>query len=297
MTPKQLAAFVTVAQEKTISAAAEKLHLTKPAVSMAISELEKQLGQPLFDRQHNRLHLNQQGARLLPYADELLTRQRTIKTLFNQQSLSGTLTIGASDTLGNQVLPFLIRGFEQHTGHTQQQLRITNTNRICEMLSAFELDIGLVEGHIQQPQLVHEPWRQDMLCVIAAPNHPLAQPEAKVSLSKLENSQWILREPGSGSRDNFFERIAPRLRHYQIRFELNSTEAIINAVSAGLGFSIMSLLSARHALAARRVSQIQLPLDLSRHYHLVYHQEKYLSPLLSHFLDFCRQWHDEDLAL
>lgn len=287
---KQLRVFVTVAQESTITAAAKKLFLSKPAVSMALSELEKQLDHKLFDRNNNRLMINEQGKRLLPLADELLARSQTIEHLFNQTGpATGQLRIGSSDTVGNQLTPFLLRDFRQHAEHHDQSLFISNTSHICHMLSEFELDVGLVEGKVQQADLIVEPWLNDEMMVACHPDHPLTQID-NLQLTDLEHSEWILRESGSGTREFFLNRIAPRLAHWQQAFELNTTEAIINCVAAGLGITCLSKLAVQHAVNDKRLVLLDLPIDMRRQYWLLYHKEKYQSPLLTLFLDFCRQW-------
>ena len=287
---KQLRVFVTVAQERTITAAAEKLFLSKPAVSMALSELEKHLGHKLFDRNNNRLIINEQGKRLLPLADELLARSNDIEQMFNYAGpISGKLKIGSSDTVGNQVTPFLLRDFRRDSKHDNQSLFISNTAQICHMLSEFELDVGLVEGKVQQSDLVVQPWLDDEMVVACHPDHPLTKID-NLSLSDLEHSQWILREPGSGTREFFLNRIAPRLEEWQQAFELNTTEAIINCATAGLGITCLSRLAVEHAVKDNRLVTLSLPLDTHRQYWLLYHKEKYQSPLLKLFLDFCQHW-------
>ncbi|CAG21335.1 MULTISPECIES: LysR family transcriptional regulator [Photobacterium] len=287
---KQLKVFVTVAQERTITAAADKLFLSKPAVSMALSELEKQLDHKLFDRNNNRLIINEQGKRLLPLADELLSRSHSIENLFDQTGpVTGNLKIGSSDTVGNQITPFLLRDFRESSQHYNQSLFISNTAQICHKLSEFELDIGLVEGKVQQNDLVTEPWLDDEMVVVCHPSHPLTLIN-NLRLVDLENSEWVLREPGSGTREFFLNRISPRLEKWHQAFELNTTEAIINCVAANLGITCLSKLAIQHAVNDNRLVILELPLDMRRQYWLLFHKEKYQSPLLKLFLNFCQKW-------
>ncbi|WP_330961789.1 LysR substrate-binding domain-containing protein [Photobacterium sp. 53610] len=287
---KQLRVFVAVAQEKTITAAAERLYLTKPAVSMALAELEKQLGQPLFDRYHNRLTLNHHGKRLLPLADELLHRTHSIEQLFEQDGpLTGHLAIGSSDTVGNQLTPFLLRDFRARSHHHDQSLLIGNTASICQKLRDFELDIGLVEGQVNQPVLISQPWLKDEMVVICHPAHPLRQYKT-LTFSDLANTEWVLRESGSGTRDYFLNQIAPEVTHWHLAFELNTTESIINSVAAGLGMTCLSRHAVYHALQEKRVAELPLTLPKERQYWLLYHKNKYNSPLLAAFIQFCLHW-------
>ncbi|HDY7734036.1 TPA: LysR family transcriptional regulator [Vibrio vulnificus] len=290
---KQLKVFTTITQHNTLTAASESLFLSKAAVSMALSELEKQIGHHLFDRVNNRLILNQEGQKLLPLADELLSRASAIESLFDQDmTLSGQLRIGASDTIGNQVAPYLLSDFRRHTQHQAQSLFISNSAQICDMLVDYELDIALIEGKTLHPELNATQFSEDEMCVICPPDFPL-ELNGSISLTELENSQWILREAGSGSREFFHRVIAPRIEHWHEAFQLNTTEALINSVSAGLGLGCLSRLSADHAVRDGRVKMIPMPLDMKRRFWLLVHKEKYQSPLLKAFIDFCHYWHPE----
>lgn len=290
VTLKQLKVFTALTQHETLTAAAEKLFLSKAAVSLSLGELEKQLGHVLFDRVNNRLVLNQEGKRLLPLADELLHRSEDIQHMFTfDQALHGHLKIGASDTIGNQVVPYLLRDFRQHSQHQQQSLLISNTSLICDKLTDYELDLGLVEGKVQSDQLLMQPWNQDEMCIICAPTHPLAQQDS-VLARDFENTEWLLREAGSGTREFFLRTVAPRIEVWTESFQLNTTEAIINATAANLGLACLSRLAAQSALEHHRVVELKVPLDMTRRFWLLVHKEKYQSPLLKTFMQFCTDW-------
>ncbi len=222
---KQLKVFTTLIRHKTLTSASESLYLSKAAVSMAISELEKQIGRTLFDRINNRLILNQEGQKLLPLADELLQRSKEIEQVFSDNDeLSGQLRIGASDTIGNQVAPALLSEFRHSSNHTCQSLFISNTALICQKLIDYELDIGLVEGHVDHDEISSCSFSQDEMCVICSPDHVLAN-GSTLGLSGLNNMNWVLREAGSGSREFFVTKIAPQLESWHESFQLNTTEA------------------------------------------------------------------------
>ncbi|TFH91383.1 LysR substrate-binding domain-containing protein [Vibrio ouci] len=287
---KQLKVFITITQHETLTSASEALFLSKAAVSMALSELEKQIGHSLFDRVNNRLILNQEGQKLLPLADELIERAQDIEQLFdNDQTLTGELKIGASDTIGNQVAPYLLRDFRAETQHTSQSLLISNSALICEKLIDYELDLALIEGKTLHPQLISTQFSEDEMCIVCTPNDPLAS-KLPLTIGALESSDWILREPGSGSREFFLRTVAPRIEHWQESFQLNTTEALINSVSAGLGLGCLSKLAAEPAIKDGRVVELKLPLDMKRRFWLLVHKEKYQSPLLKTFIEYCHQW-------
>ena len=284
---KQLHVFISIVQNKTLTAAAQSLFLSKAAVSMALSELEKHIGHPLFDRVNNRLILNQEGQKMLPVADEIIRRSQELEGLFDSdKSLAGFLRIGASDTLGNHVLPYLLSDFRHQTQHRSQSLLISNSAQICNKLLAYELDIGFIEGKSTHPDLISTPFSEDEMCVICAPNQAQSV-QAASSVAVLENKPWVLREEGSGSRAFFLKTIAPRLENWQEAFQLNTTEALINSVSAGLGFGCLSRLAAQSAMQDGRVSVVNIPLDMKRRFWLLVHKEKYQSLLLRTFIQFC----------
>jgi len=291
---RQLNVFMMVAQEKTVTAAADKLFLSKPAVSMALSELENQLGEKLFDRQNNRLVINEFGKSLQPLADELLVRSAQISTLFSQPNqLLGHLKIGASDTIGTQIMPYLLRDFRKKTKHSQQSLLISNTDDICQKIAKFELDVALVEGKINHTDLVSNAWFCDEMCLICSTSNLLSQ-ISNITFEDLSEQNWILRENGSGTRAYFNQYLEPHLSQWQLSLELNNTEVIINCVSAGLGIACISQLAASHAAKRSNIVMLTLPVNYQRQYWLVHHKDKHLLSLMHNFIEFCYLWHDDE---
>jgi DNA-binding transcriptional LysR family regulator len=290
ITLKQLQVFICITQEKTITAAAEKLFLSKPAVSMSLSELEKQLGQPLFERKKNRLFINDLGKQLLPLADEQIERSKLISTLFSDANkLNGKLRIGASNTLGNHLLPLMLSDFRKQFDHQDQSLLIENSQTISDLIKEYELDIGLVEANLFDNQLESIKWLKDEMVIVCCTGHPLTY-KKQLDIEDLEDQIWILRESGSGSRTFFLNQIATKLNCYQISLELKSTEAIINSSGANLGIACISKVAARHALADNRLVQLPLNIDMHRDYWLIWHKDRYQSPLLKIFINFCKKW-------
>ncbi|WED26051.1 LysR substrate-binding domain-containing protein [Vibrio sp. DW001] len=284
---KQLNVFIAITQHRTLSAASESLCLSKAAVSLSLGELEKQLGHTLFDRVNNRLVLNQQGQLLLPLADELISRAHNIEQLFvSSNTLIGHLHIGASNTVGNQVVPLLLSRFREKYNHFNQTLVIANTEQVGQKLIDFELDVGLIEGELKQSNIKATPWFFDNMVIVASPTHPLAKHRG-ITLQELEKQAWLLREPGSGTREYFIKHLAANLTHWKESFELNTTEAIINAASANLGLACLSQLSIQSAVKDERVVCLDFPLTTKRDYWLIVHNDKYQSPLVQKFIEFC----------
>lgn len=284
---KQLNVFTAIAQEKTMTKAAERLFITKPAVSLSLSELEKNLGYKVFDRVNNRLVLNSEGRQLLPLADELLERANAIEHQFTAESqLTGSLNIGASDTIGNHIAPVLLSQFQQQYPCDIHQLFISNTAQIINRLLEFQLDIGLIEGKAHHPKLHTIEWQKDAMYIVCAPSHPLAT-KNQVTLQDLELSTWLLREDGSGSREYFLNHIAANLNDWHESLQLHTTEAIINCCSQNMGLACLSQLAAQNAINDGRLIKLPYKKELVRQYWLLLHKEKYQTPLLKQFLAYC----------
>ena len=200
LTLQQLKVFATIARHGNLGGAAGELCLSKGAVSQSLQELERQLATPLFDRVHPRLQLNNEGRLLQPAAEELLTRMQEIEQLFGPDAEpSGQLRLGASQTIGNYLLPSLLAGGAQELG-AAPRVTIANTHLLCHSLAHFELDLALIEGENHHPDLVSEFWLEDEMLIIAPPQHPLAG-QRDLPLSLLAGETWVLREPQSGSRE------------------------------------------------------------------------------------------------
>jgi DNA-binding transcriptional LysR family regulator len=287
LTLQQLKVFATIARYGNLGLAANELFLSKGAVSQSLQELERQLATPLFDRIHPRLQLNNEGRLLQPAAEELLTRIQDIENLFSPDAEpSGQLRLGASQTIGNYLLPTLLASSKQELG-LPPKVTITNTHLLCHALANFELDLALIEGENHHPDLISENWLQDEMLVVAPPGHPLAN-QVAIPLSRLGGETWVLREPQSGSREQFIQQVQPELPNWQAGLELNTLEAVMLAVEKGLGISFISRLAASDRLADGRLIALPLTRRFPRQLSLIWHKQKYHSASLRHFINFCR---------
>ncbi|WP_421287127.1 LysR substrate-binding domain-containing protein [Aeromonas veronii] len=287
LTLQQLKVFATIARYGNLGLAANELCLSKGAVSQSLQELERQLSTPLFDRIHPRLQLNNEGRLLQPAAEELLTRMQDIENLFSPDAEpSDQLRLGASQTIGNYLLPTLLASSKQELG-LPPKVTINNTHLLCHALANFELDMALIEGENHHPDLLAEPWLQDEMLVVAPPGHPLAN-KKELSLSRLGGETWVLREAQSGSREQFIQQIQPELPRWQPGLELNTLEAVMLAVEKGLGISFISRLAASDRLADGRLIALPLSRRFPRQLSLIWHKQKYHSTSLRHFIHFCR---------
>ncbi|HEH9430488.1 TPA: LysR family transcriptional regulator [Aeromonas sobria] len=295
LTLQQLKVFATIARYGNLGLAANELFLSKGAVSQSLQELERQLATPLFDRIHPRLQLNNEGRLLQPAAEELLTRIQDIENLFSPDAEpSGQLRLGASQTIGNYLLPTLLASSKQELG-LPPKVTITNTHLLCHALANFELDLALIEGENHHPDLISEHWLQDEMLVVAQPGHPLAN-QVEIPLARLGGETWVLREPQSGSREQFIQQVQPELPNWQAGLELNTLEAVMLAVEKGLGISFISRLAVSDRLKDGRLVALPLTRRFPRQLSLIWHKQKYHSASLRHFIHFCRaQVHDAEV--
>ena len=289
ITLKQLDVFSAVAREGSVTRAALWLNLTQSATSMALADLESQLGEKLFDRIGRRLQLNDLGARLLPLAQETVARAREIEDLAagNSPGLA-RLRLCASLTVGNYLMPGLIADFMQQHPEAEISLDVGNTRHVIESVRQFTCDVGFIEGFCHDPDIDVLPWISDELVIFTGSAHALAS-RAVVTPADLAAEAWILREPGSGTREVFDNAVAGQLPGLQVRLELGHTEAIRRAVEAGMGIGCASRLTLQEALASGSVHVLETPfLDLRRSLFIVCHRNKYRTRGLRTFLDACQ---------
>ncbi|WP_107852350.1 LysR substrate-binding domain-containing protein [Oceanimonas marisflavi] len=283
ITLKQLQVFASIARHGNLGEAAEEVCLSRGAVSQSLSELERRLGSPLFDRVHPRLQLNDQGRRLQPLAEDVLSRVAEIEHQFEQGGeLAGSLCIGASQTIGNYLLPALLA----RQPWLQAAVTITNTQTLCDMVARFELDMALIEGENRHDELDTQDWLQDEMLIVAGPDHSLAG-QPGLTPACLAGCDWVLREPRSGSREQFDRQLAPHLDRMGRMLELNTPEAVMQGVEQGLGLALISRLAASDRLARGRLVVIDVGLSLPRTLKLVWHRQKYHSALLRRFVETC----------
>ncbi|TMN23123.1 LysR family transcriptional regulator [Lentibacillus cibarius] len=240
---QHLHVFVAVAERQNFSRAAEALHMTQPAVSQYIRTFEENIGVRLLERTNKYVRLNKAGEIVYHHAKEIVSLYTRMQNLVDDltNKASGSLSIGASYTFGEYVLPHIIAKMQQTYPEVQPTVTIGNTAEIADAVIHHQLDVGIVEGHFKkEQQLKIEPFAEDDMVIVAAPGHPLAARNDKVAMEDLENETWVLREFGSGTReaaDSVFQR--HNMSPDKI-MNIGSTQPIKEAVKAGLGISLLS---------------------------------------------------------
>lgn len=299
LTLRQLLIFTAVADTGSTTAAGERVALSQSATSGALNELENLLGAQLFDRIGKRLLLNDNGRALLPQARSLLDGAQEIESQFGLGStgpatapLVTRLRVGASTTIGNYVLPALVAGYSRTWPGAAVDVVIGNTRDIAAAVTRLEVDIGLIEGPCHEAELRVTPWLQDELVIVAAPTHALVQEgvQARVPLKALRQARWLLREPGSGTREAVEHVLLPHLHHLNGDMQPGSTEAIKQATAEGLGLACLSLCAVQDLVTLGRLVVLRTTLPrLTRRFYLVHHQKKRLSGNLQRFVAHCER--------
>ena len=289
-TLKQLKVFLAVASHENVSMAAEELAMSQSAASTALKELEQRFDVVLFDRVGKRLQLNEQGALLRPQSAALLSQAEQIESSLIRHSDVGEVKVGATLTIGNYVAIGIMAAFIQDHPSAQVELDVENTRAIASKVRNFELDIGLIEGELQEPDLDVQYWRDDTLSVFCSPQHPLAK-KKELSDADLKQADWIVREKGSGTRQAFDRAMSGMLSEIILRLELQHTEGIKRAVEAGLGIGCLSELTLQDAFKRGTLVPLLAPQrDWTRKFYFILHKQKFLSRGVQSWIEHCKKY-------
>lgn len=284
---RQLEVFSAIAQHQNVSHAASDLHMSQSAASGALKELETQFSVSLFDRVGKRLKLNEQGRHFRARAEALLEQARALERDLSQHAELGNLTIGATLTIGNYLCVDLMRDYLVKAPNANINLKIANTETIRREILDFEIDLGLLEGEIQHPDIEVYPWQRDRLCCFCSPEHELASLK-NLDIKDLLSATWILREQGSGTRQAFDRAMQGVLPMLDIHLEFEQTEAIKRAVEKNMGISCLSEIAVEEEIASGKLIKIDTPfLDLERNLYLAIHRHKYRGASIEAWMALC----------
>jgi len=248
----RLKVFRTAARHLNFRIAAEELLLTQPAITQQVKALESELGAALFDRTGGKLSLTPAGQALLPFANQLadVAQQARQAVATTTNSNAGSLSIAASQTIGQYLLPRLIAGFLAENPKVDITVHGGNTQTVLEALTDRRAQIALIEGPALRQDVHVEPFMEDhMVCVVPV-GHEWADED--VQLSQLHDVPLVTREIGSGSRrivEQAIEAAGLPLRDLNIHMTFDSTEGLLSAVEAGLGVGFVSHWAVRNQLA------------------------------------------------
>ncbi len=287
ITLRQLQVFEAAARLGGYTRAAETLHLSQPAVSMQIRQLEEHAGMPLFDQIGKKIHLTDAGRALYRHAQDILAQVREAQLELEEMRgvRRGQLNITIAST-ANYFAPKLLAAFCQRHPEVKVSLDVSNREHILELLNETDKDLAIMGRPPDASDLVAHPFMENPLVVIAAPGHPLAHAR-HIPLSRLAEETFISREAGSGTRmaaERFFDEAGT---HPTASMEMSSNEAIKQAVQAGLGLGVVSVHTLEMELALDRLVILDVEgFPILRHWYVVHRQGKRFSAVAQAFLNF-----------
>jgi DNA-binding transcriptional LysR family regulator len=287
-TLRQLEVFLAVARSESVSRAAKELSMSQSAASGALADLERQFDIQLFERVGKRLQLSGLGRSLRARAEALQEQARELEHGLASHGEIAELRVGATMSIGNYLMaPLVARYMQEHPG-ARVILDVANTAEIACRVQNFEIDVGLIEGELQDSDLDVTRWRPDELVVFCAPNHPFAKKKT-LRDEDLKAASWIVRERGSGTRQAFEHAMHGILPELRLELELQHTEGIKSAVKAGLGVGCVSRIALEDAFRHKSLVPCQVPhRDFQRYFFFVLRKQKYKSAGLENWLALCR---------
>lgn len=291
MTIRHMIIFRTVCETGCNSTkAAEALHMTQPAVSLAIKELEQYYGVRLFDRIGRRLHITDAGRHFLQYAIHISDLFSDMETGLRDWDFKGILRIGASITIGSQFLPGYVKAFSQACPGIDVRVTVEQSERLEQKILANELDFALTEGIVSDPNMVSEAYMQDDLSVICSTDQGWTQGQV-ISIEEFQRQRFLLREKGSGTREVFNRAVEQAGIHITPVWEAMSTTALVNAVISGLGIAVLPHRMILPALRQGLIYTVKVEgLRFSRKFHIIYHKDKFLTASAKRFIALCRDY-------
>lgn len=288
LTLRQLRIFDAVARHLSYSRAAEALHLTQPAVSMQIKQLEDNVGLALFEQLGKKIYLTEPGREFQRHCQTILQQLQEAETMFADfKGMSGKLTICVAST-ASYFTPHLLAEFCKHHPKAQVSLKVTNREMLLQHLAANDMDMAIMGRPPEGLELDATPFMENRLVIIAPPDHSLAGAH-NIPLSRLAEETFLVREQGSGTRIAMERFFAEKGIHLTIGTEMSTNEAIKQAVQAGMGLGILSL----HTLSLELESGRLVVLDvqhfpIQRNWYVVHRKGKRLSVVAQAFKDYLR---------
>ena len=287
VTFRQLKVFEAVARHLSYTQAAQELHLTQPAVSMQIKQLEEQAGLPLFEQLGKKIFMTQAGQEMYHYCRSIASQLEEAEEVLEQLKgvQRGHLDISVASTANSFATRLLAMFAKQHAGITFS-LDVTNRAALLRQLEQNEKDLVVMGRPPQEMDLVTESFMENPLVVVAPPDHPLASQKA-LNLVQLEDETFVVREKGSGTRIAMQRFFTERGINLQTGMEMTSNEAIKQAVEAGLGLGIVSIHTLELELETKRLVVLDVKeMPILRHWYVVHRRGKRLSPVAEAFRQF-----------
>lgn len=300
MADRRLQVFHTVARLLSFTKAAETLHMTQPAVTFQVRQLEEHFNTRLFDRTHNRISLTEAGSLVYKYSDRIFEQYGEMENSVREMTgeISGALTIGASTTIAEYMLPALLGDFKDKYQDVTVHLKVSNTEGIVSMVENNTIDLGVVEAPVSNKNLVVEVCREDHLVAIVPPSHALSE-RSSIKFVELMEYPFICREEGSGTREvigEYMGRMEGCGGGLKVSMELGSPEAVKGAVEAGMGVSVVSRATIQKELRLGSLVELKLDPPLHRPFSFVHQKQKFRLRVMEELLEFAQVYCEKHTA-
>ncbi|MFO8028755.1 MAG: LysR substrate-binding domain-containing protein [Cyclonatronaceae bacterium] len=285
----QLRVFGTVARHRSMTKAAKELHMTQPAVSIQVKQLQEAIGIPLIEVIGHQIYLTEAGRHLQKLhqvvSDEIASFRATVSQL--KGGLEGTLTISAAST-AKYFLPYLLGRFQQKYPKIRISLKVKNRDEVLTHLKNNEYDLAILTQVPDDPSVDAFPFLDNPLVICSAPDHPLSK-QPRIHMHQLKNEAFIYRESGSGTRIVLEQYLQDHAISVSPVMELGTNEAVKQAIMAGIGISLISGLSLINEVKLNKISILDVQgLPVMTQWHALHKKEKRLSPVTRNFLDFLK---------
>lgn len=287
VTFRQLKIFEAVSRNLSYTSAARELHLTQPAVSMQVKQLEEHVGLPLLQQIGKIIHLTEAGKEMYQYARNAARELKEMGEIIEQFKglKKGRLEVTVATTANAFATRMLSKFNKQYEGSTIS-LNVTNREHLLQQLAENEKDIAIMGRPPGNAELVTEAFADNPLVVIAAPNHPLIAKQP-IPLYMLQDQSFVVREQGSGTRTAMQRFFSEHDINVTLSMEMNENEAIKQAVQAGMGLGVVSTHTIELELETKRLVILDVEdFPIMRHWYLVHRKEKRLSPITQAFKEF-----------
>lgn len=294
MTIRHMIIFRSVCENGCNSTkAAESLHMTQPAVSLAIKELEQYYGVHLFDRIGRRLQITDAGQLFLQYAIHISDLFSDMETGLRDWDSKGILRIGATITIGSQFLPNYVKAFSELCPELDVRVTVEQSERLEQKILANELDCALIEGIAHDSNIVSEAYMEDHLSVICGTDKGWTQGQV-ISIEDFQRQRFLLREKGSGTREVFNRVVEQAGIHVTPVWEAMSTTALVNAAINGLGIAVLPHRMILPALRQGLIYTVKVEgLSFSRNFHIIHHKDKFLTASAKKFIALCKDYEND----
>lgn len=286
---RHLRVFNAVCKDMNMTKASNELYISQPAISKTISEIEEYYGRPLFERRNKMLLLTPDGRRLYEYSSQVLNLMEKMDQSMTETNQKDIVRVGASITVGTSILAEITTAYREKCPHTQIVATVDNTDVIERALLDSKLDLAMVEGDIHSRSIQTEHLGDTEIVLVVNRDHPLYGRD-DVTVEDLRDMDFIVREEGSKTRARFSMEMDKANVRWYVAWSCHNTQAIKNAVDAGLGIGVLSKLSVRRRLQTGRfwaIYPFEAPLTL--HLYIAYRKKTYFTKALDEFKTFMLQ--------